>query len=170
MLHPAQGLHGLGKLGLILQMNDKAVTEDAGVQVRIEIVFIVLGHIAVTGLLPGDEGGIGHIGHSLHLPLQGPGLVLGKALVDKGQDGVLLLQVFQVIIRVVGHQGEGAHNEQAGHGDADGRKGHEAVGEHIAASFPEEISEITFHLATSYRPIASPATMPALMVMTRLSK
>ena len=151
-------------------MNDKAVAEDTRIQVCVEIVFIVLGHIAIPGLLPGYKGSVGHIGHRLHLALQRPSVLIRQCLVNKRQNGILLLQVFQVIIRIVGHQGECAHNEQTRHGDADGCKGHEPVGKHIPAALPEEISKITLHLTTSYRPIPSPATIPSLMVITRLSK
>ena len=142
-LHALQALHHLVHELQVRQVHHIAVAEDGGVQVAVQVVLVILGHIFVPGLLPGDEGAVRHAGDARQLGLEALGLLIREALVHEGHHGVLLLQVLQVDVGVVGHQREGAHNQQARHGDADGGKGHEPVGQHIAHALPEEITEIT---------------------------
>ena len=150
-------------------MHDIAVAENGGVQVAVQVVLVILGHIFVPGLLPGDEGAVRHAGNRRQPGLERRCLVVRQALVHEGHHGVLLLQVLQVDVGVVGHQGESAHDQQTCHGDADGGKGHEPVGQHVACSLPEEILEI-MHAHTSYLPTPVAATTPWSIIMTRLSK
>ena len=130
-------------------MQHVAVAEDFGVQIAVEVVLIVLLHVAVPGLLTGDEGAVGYVGQLFQLALEGHGLLVGQILIHKGQHRVLTLQVLQILVGVVGHQREGAHDQQAGHGDADGREGHKPVGEHIADALPDKVTEIVSHWLTS---------------------
>ena len=71
------------------------------------------------------------------------------------------VQLLQILVGIVGHQRKCAHDQQAGHRNADGREGHEAMGEHIAGAFFEKVTEI-FHCGAtpSYVPVASPTTRP----------
>ena len=71
------------------------------------------------------------------------------------------LQIRKILVGIVGHQRKRAHDQQAGHRNADGREGHEAMGEHIAGAFFEKVTEI-FHCGAtpSYVPVASPTTRP----------
>lgn len=43
-----------------------------------------------------------------------------------------------LLVDVVGHEGKRAHDEQAGHGDADSRKGHKAVAEQVHHALVEK--------------------------------
>ena len=94
------------------------------------------------GLFPGNEGGGGHVIHGFQLALQGLGLFLRISIVNESQDLVFAFHLLQVGVGIDGHQGKGAHDQQAGHGDADGRKGHEAVAEHVGQALMEEVAEI----------------------------
>ena len=154
---------------LVGDVDDVAVAEHVGAQLAVQAVFIVVGHVGVPGLLAGDEGGVRHTGHGGKPALNGLGLLVGEAVVHEGDDGVLPLENLQVHVGVVGHQGKGAHNQQAGHGDAHGGKGHKAVGQHIAAALAEKVSDI-LHASTSYVPTPSPMTVPRSSRMTRLRK
>ena len=108
------------------------------IQVAVHVGVIVFLHIGVAGLGAGDEGTVSHVARGLDLGLEGACLRLGQRLVHKGHDGVLLLEVGQIPVGVVGHQREGAHDQQTGHGDTDGGKGHEPVGEHVARALFDE--------------------------------
>ena len=142
-------------------MDHIPVAEHLRLEILVHIVLVILGHILVPCLLPGDEGAVGHIVHLFQLGLQGLGLALRQGVVHKGHHGVFLLQVGQILVGVVGHQGEGAHDQQARHSDADGGKRHEPVGEHAAGALFEEVTEV-FHccVTPSYVPVASPTTRP----------
>ena len=140
-----EGLHRLHGLALRLQIHQLdgvAVLQNLRVQVLEQLLIRVLGLEVLHGLIPGNEGDGGHIGNGLQPGLEGPGLGLGVAVIHIGQDLILLFQGGQQLIGVYRHQGKGTHNQQAGHRDADGGKGHEAVAEHIAQSLVEKIAEI----------------------------
>ena len=125
------------------------MAEDACVEVGVQVVLVVLLNIGVARLLARDKRAVCDVRNALQLRLQGAGLLLGEVLVDKGEHRVLPLQILQVLVGVVGHEGKRPHNQQAGHRDADGRKGHKAVGEHVLDALPEEIFKIVSHSATS---------------------
>ena len=121
-----------------------AVAEHLGGQVEELLVLAV--HIPLLVVLQGlrrrDEGGGVHVGHRLQLGLEGPGLLLGEALVHVGGELVLGLQVPQGVVQVDGHQGEGAHDDEAGHDHTHGGKGHEAVGEDAVEALFDVITHI----------------------------
>ena len=130
-------------------------------QILIHVILVIFGHIGVPRLLPGDKRAVSHVVHLFQLALQPSGPALRQRVVYKGHHGVLPLQVRQILVGIVGHQRKRAHDQQAGHRNADGREGHEAMGEHIAGAFFEKVTEI-FHCGAtpSYVPVASPTTRP----------
>ena len=103
-------------------------------------------HIALSvilkRLLRRHEGRRVHVGHRLQLGLEGPGLFLGEAFVHVGGELVFGLQVPQGVVQVDGHQGEGAHDDEAGHDHAHGGKGHQAVGKDAVEALFEVITHI----------------------------
>ena len=126
----------------ILYLDGKAVPEDIGVQILKILLVRVLGDKILHSLLPRDKGGGGHIVHRFQLALQGFGLLLRIGVVDKGQNFVFALHLLEIGVGIDRHQREGSHNQQAGHGDANGGKGHEAVAEHIGKALMEKVAEI----------------------------
>ena len=66
----------------------------------------------------------------------------------------------------------GAHDDEAGHGDAHGGKGHESVAEHIDRALFGEIKDIvSAHcVLLPYQPLPSLTTLPRSSMTTRLSK
>ena len=142
LLHRVAGGHDLIRVG---DMDHVAVAEHLRQQVAVHALGVVFGHVGIPCLGAGHEGAVLHVVHGLHLGLERTGLILVQRLVHKSHDSVLLLQVGQVLVGVVGHQGERTHDEQASHGDADGGKGHEAVGEHIPRAFLDKKLEIVLH-------------------------
>ena len=142
LLHSLLGVHDMVRVG---DMDHIAMPEHLRQQVAVHALGVVFGHVGIPGLGTGHEGAVRHIGHRLHLGLERPGLVLVQRFVHKGHDGVLPLEVSQVLIGVVGHQGKCAHDEQACHGNADGGEGHEAVGEHIPRAFLDKKLKIVLH-------------------------
>ena len=135
----------LHRLALPLQvrhLDGVAVPEDLRVQALEQLLVGILGGKILRGLPLADVGGGRHIGNSLQFLLQGLGLRFRIGIIHIRQNFVLLLQILQQAVGVHRHQREGAHNEQAGHCDADGSEGHEAVAEHIGEALMGEISEI----------------------------
>ena len=107
-----------------------------------QLLVLIPGPELLRRLGIGDKGHRPHIGHCQQVVLQGPGLLLRQALVHEGQHLVGGLHVLQHGVGVHRHQGEGPHDQQAGHGDADGGEGHEAVAEHVVGALPGEVGEI----------------------------
>ena len=94
----------------------------------------------------------GHVGDGLQLALERPGLVLGKGLVYVGDEFVLRLIPAQGIVDIDGHQGEGAHDDEAGQNHTHGGKGHEAVGKDAAESLPQVITHVKLSHCCSTHP------------------
>ena len=145
----------------IRQVDHITVAEYLRLEVLIHIVLIVFGHIGIPCLLTGDKGAVGHVVHLFQLVFQRLGLTLRQGVVHKGHHGILLLQISQIHVGVVSHQRKGTHDQQTGHRDADGGKGHKTMGKHAAGTLFEEITQIFHCCATpSYVPVASPTTRP----------
>ena len=126
----------------VRNLDGKAVPENLRVQVLKQGLIGVLFRKGLHGLFLADELGGGHVGHRLQFGLQGFCLLLRIAVVHIGQNLILLLQVLEQGVGIHGHQGEGAHNQQARHCNADGREGHKAVAEHVAKALMEKITKI----------------------------
>ena len=93
-------------------------------------------------------GGACHVGDGGQLGLEAHGLAGVQALVHVGQEFILVLQLAQHLVDVDGHQGEGTHDEKAGHDHTHRSKGHESVGKDAAEALPDVIAQIksvSFH-------------------------
>ena len=62
--------------------------------------------------------------------------IMKMGVVNIDQHLVLALQVAQGVVQVHRQQGEGAHDNQAGHNHAHRGKGHKAVGKRILKRWP----------------------------------
>ena len=59
-------------------MDHIPVAEHLRLKILVHVVLVVLRHIGVAGLLPGDEGAVGHIVHLFQIGLQRLGLAFGQ--------------------------------------------------------------------------------------------
>ena len=59
-------------------MDHIPVAEHLRLKILVHVVLVVLRHIGVAGLLPGDEGTVGHIVHLFQIGLQRLGLAFGQ--------------------------------------------------------------------------------------------
>ena len=137
--------HGGRHLLDILDMDLEPIPEHLGGQAVHQIVLLPPCLKILQCLRPCDKGDLGHIGDSLDFRLKGPGLLLRVAVVNVGQEQILVLQVPQHVVQVDRQQGEGTHDQQAGHDHAHSGKGHEAVGEDRV----EALAEIVFSVKSS---------------------
>ena len=112
----------------VLYMDAVTVPQGLGGGVFEELCGFLLGDEVLQGLLFGHKGHRGHIGDRFDLILQGSGLVLAEGFVHIGQELVFILQILKDVPSVNCNEGEGAHDQQAGHGHTHRRKGHEPMG------------------------------------------
>ena len=112
----------------VLDMDAVTVPQGFGGGVFEELCGFLLGDEVLQGLLFGHKGHRGHIGDRFDLILQGSGLVLAEGFVHIGQELVFILQILKDVPSVNCNEGEGPHDQQAGHGHTHRRKGHEPMG------------------------------------------
>lgn len=149
--HLLQRVDGLLQLGVVLQRDDVLVAHGLGGHAVVHDGVIFLDE-RLQSLLAGDEAGIRDIVDQIDTGADALGLGLGVALVDADEDLVLLLQIVDDQADVIGDKAEARDDHEAGHGDADCGKGHEAVLEDRLRALADEKAEIIVLHSCNTRP------------------
>ena len=90
----------------------------------------------------GDKVELRHVVHLGQDGLEGPRLLLVQAVVYVDHHLILVLQVAQHVVQIHRQQGEGAHNNQAGHDHAHRGEGHEPVGKDGVHALADVVSRV----------------------------
>ena len=141
-LDPPDFIAGLLHQAVVFHGDHIPVPERGGLQPGEQILVLLLLHKVRQRFLPGDKAGVMDVGNHIDLGADAFGLGLGISLVDVNQHLVVLFQIQDHFIEVVENQAKGAHNQQTGHRDPDGREGHEAVEKHATDALPQQITDI----------------------------
>lgn len=124
-------------------MNFIPVPKGVGLHVVKQVLPFLVCLKVGQGLLLGDKVDVRHIGYGLNLTFQRLGLGPGEGVVNVRQELVVVLQIAQHMVGVDGDQGEGTHNQQAGHGHAHRRNGHESMGKYTPEALPDMIPNLS---------------------------
>ena len=137
---------GLVHKAVVLQGHLVAVAQVACLNTVESGVTVVVLNEAFQGLFPRDELSLKHIAQSIDLGADAPGLGIGQVGIDIDQDLAGLVQVLNHHIQVIGQNREAAHNDQAGHRNANSSEGHEAVEKNTPDALFEKVADIIeFH-------------------------
>ena len=134
---------GLGKLFNVIEVDDEAMPEN-GLVNALHQRLVILAHVVFHSLAAGHEVGGADVAHSQDLTADGLGfLFVLDLIVHEGDDLILLLQILDQIVDVQGQERHAAHDDQAGHDDRNGCKGHEPVGLDAPEALTNQITSST---------------------------
>ena len=135
--------HRLLHKRIALQRHHKTVAQVGGQNAgKGGTLILMIGNECLQRFLTGNELGQQHIVDLVDSGSDAPGVGVRQVAVHINQNFICLIQILHHQVHIVNQSGEAAHNQQAGHRDNDGGKGHEAVGENATDALHEQISDI----------------------------
>ena len=133
-------LVGLLHQVVVLQSDHVAVAQVLSLDAVEGGVVVVVADEAFQRLFPGDVLRLLDIVQRVDPGAYASRLRAGIAAVDVHHDLAGLVQLLDHYVQVVGQDGEAAHDQQAGHRDADGGEGHKAMQEDTAEAFLDQVA------------------------------